>query len=165
VHEPRAEHALGLVLVVRPAQQPQILDRRLPAACHRLDVVELHVATAFAAPAALRHERAAPLVALPDRALDGIGDVTAVRGPALLPGSVGGAEAALLEGLALTPEALRQRLAHLLRRHLPPGELLEVADRLARRLLHREPGLVAARAQRRHFHPRHLAGPRTGRWF
>ena len=134
VHEPRAERALGLVLIVRPAQEAQVLDRGLAAPCERLDMVELHVPAPLAAPAALGHERAAPLVALPDLALDGVGEVTAPGGRALLARPVRGAEAALLEGGGHGLEAVRQGVIHLFRRHRPTRQLLEVVDGFTRGL-------------------------------
>jgi len=41
VHESRPERAIGLVLIVRPAAEPQIRDRRAAAFRNRFDMIEL----------------------------------------------------------------------------------------------------------------------------
>jgi hypothetical protein len=56
-------------LIVRPAAQPQIRDRGLPAARDRLDVIELQLPARFATPATPGDERAAIAVASADLAL------------------------------------------------------------------------------------------------
>jgi hypothetical protein len=63
----RRERALGLVSIVRPAQQVEILDGRLAAAADRLPMIELHEPTLRASSTRLAHERALSTVALVHR--------------------------------------------------------------------------------------------------
>src|SRR5882724_3404652 len=66
VHEPRAERALGQVLVVGAAEQSHIVDRRLASSCELVHVVELEHPPGLAAPAGRADVGAPALVALPD---------------------------------------------------------------------------------------------------
>src|SRR6185503_20299410 len=78
-HEPNAVRALCLVLIVRTAAQPHVVDRGLAAPGDRDLVIELEPLPRLAAPSRMAHERAAALVAPHDGALHVRGDVTASR--------------------------------------------------------------------------------------
>jgi hypothetical protein len=78
-HEVLAVHALGLVLVVRGAEQSQVVERRAAAAGDGHDVIDLQVRALAAAPPRGAQERALVAIALGDLAFQLGRDVTAVR--------------------------------------------------------------------------------------
>jgi hypothetical protein len=98
-HEPGSEGALGGVLVVGPAAQPQALRRGPAPARHRVHVVELQPGAGRAAATGLADESALAAIALPDGAPDLGREVPRVRARAPRPGArpAGGRELALLE--------------------------------------------------------------------
>src|SRR5215831_630533 len=65
-HEFLPERALGTILIVRPAPEPDAMDSRLAAARHFFDVVEFQLRARHTPPAGLAREGALPAVALPD---------------------------------------------------------------------------------------------------
>src|SRR5262249_7448510 len=73
-----AKYLLGLVLIVRPTSQPQILDRRLSPTGHGCDVVEFHAFAGVATTAGRADEGAAPAIAHPDCPFDLHADMTAI---------------------------------------------------------------------------------------
>src|SRR5262245_56028224 len=80
LHEPRAERPLGRVLVVPPAAEADVLDRRFAAAREFPDVIELDPRSRLTAMPGLAHERALAAVALPHGALHVGRDVADARG-------------------------------------------------------------------------------------
>src|SRR5882762_8655405 len=70
LHESGPENALGLVLVVRAASHPHVVDRRLPSSRQRFDMVEFEKPARLAARPLRAHEGALALIPLPDRAPD-----------------------------------------------------------------------------------------------
>ena len=97
---------LGDVLVVRAAEQPEVLDGRPPAMRDGHDVVHFELAAFFAAVAIRADERALAAVALPDRVADGVRNVAWVGGTspgvALAPAPAGCAARA--RGLSVAPQ-------------------------------------------------------------
>ena len=69
-HELDAEGALGFVLIVRPAAEPDTGSSGVTAPRDRLHVIELDPAALLAAVPVLAHERALPAVSRPHGALD-----------------------------------------------------------------------------------------------
>src|SRR5206468_13082475 len=97
---PGAERALGSVLIVRPAAQPDPRHAGPASARHLLDVIELEQLARRTAAPRLAHEGALPAVPLPHRPLDGSGDVTRVSARPPAPARPRGRrELALLEPL------------------------------------------------------------------
>jgi hypothetical protein len=74
-HEPSSKHALGFILVMCTAPQPNSCHRRGATPRYRFDVVEFEKLSGLASDSFRAHERALTLVALPDRAADCRGDV------------------------------------------------------------------------------------------
>jgi len=99
LHEPSAVRALGFVLVVSRAPEPEVRDRRLSTACHGDGVIELKELALLATTAFVVDMRT--LVAVPpaNGAADVCGDVPRVLGSLLRPhrGSIRRAIPALLE--------------------------------------------------------------------
>src|SRR6185436_7766738 len=77
-HEACAIRSLGFILVVRPAAQACVLDRRLATTRHGMHVVILEQSRLIAALSSGAHERALLSVALMDGASDFGRDVTRV---------------------------------------------------------------------------------------
>src|SRR5262249_26311466 len=75
LHEARAERALGLVLIVGAAPEPEVVGRGSAAARHRHDVVVFQECSCFATVFVRTDVRAAAIVALPHSTLDVGGDV------------------------------------------------------------------------------------------
>src|SRR4029077_2493752 len=69
-HELGAERALGFVLVVGAAAEPDVVHADSAAPRVGIDMIELQVCCRLAPVAVVAHERALATVALPDRALD-----------------------------------------------------------------------------------------------
>jgi hypothetical protein len=108
-HETLAVHAFGLELIVRRAEQPQVVDGRPAASRERLNVVVFEVRAFGAAPAAVAHERAPAPVTLGNRPPDLGGDVApGPRAPART-GALGGRETPVLE---LLHEIVERPLEH-----------------------------------------------------
>src|SRR5229473_372814 len=77
-HEGPAEVLFGLHEIVTLAEQPDVLDCRLASESHLEIVVELEPVRRAAYLSVSHRPGTAPLVALPDHALDGGGDVAIV---------------------------------------------------------------------------------------
>jgi len=149
VHEARPEHAIGFELVVRPASQSQILDRRSAAASHWLDVIELEESPGVAASAVVGDERAAAPIARPDFSLDVSWDRAAVGGCARLARSAGGRETALLRSCHHALQPGREGTLQVIRIETVTEEILDVPQQLMCGLAHRELNSVALRRAQR----------------
>ena len=161
-HELRTEGHLGRELVVGPAQQADVLRRRLSAAGDLEYVVELQVLRGLAAPPRLAHVRAAAAVAHPDFASHGHRHVAPRRlsrlarprtgaGPELLPLDLPGPlDDQPLDHRGLVP-----------RRHRVPQQRLGELDHVEGLLVDRHGHLKALRRNGSHRRPR--GGRRRGR--
>ncbi|MGH7730906.1 MAG: hypothetical protein ACRENJ_06595 [Candidatus Eiseniibacteriota bacterium] len=139
-HELCAERALGAVLVVSVAPQPDPFDGGLAPARDLRHVIELDELARLAPAAALTHVRALAAIALPDRAHDvrrnGAGARRRTRPTPLRVG--GRRELALLE---LADGQIERPLDHfgdVAGRDLVAEQLLEVAQLVVRTAAHRE---------------------------
>src|SRR5438552_2408995 len=157
VHEPGAKRALGRVLVVGAAAQPDAVHGRLATAGDGLGVVELQPAICRTAAAALTHERAAALIALPDGALDVRRDVARVgaRAPLARARPAGGSELAALELLDERVERTFEDFGDLSGPDLVTEQCLEVAQLVVGALPDCELEPEALRSQRRHLRSPH----------
>ena len=95
-HELGAERSLGLVLVVRPAEQPDPPDAGLSTPGVGLDVVEFQISALLTAMTGVTRERALAAIPLPHRPSNLGGDV-----PALCPGRPAATRLHGLSALAL----------------------------------------------------------------
>jgi len=152
-HELGAERALGFVLVVRPAQQPDPPDAGLPASGVGLDVVELQILALLTAMTGVTHERALAAIPLPHRPPDLRGDVPAIRPGKPTATRLHGRGALALQELLLgrSQREVEHRI-DIAGCHLMPEQVLDLTQQVMGLLSER--GLQGEAPGRRRRHPR-----------
>lgn len=134
-HEFGPEQALGLVLIMHAASQSQVLERRLAAARHGADVIELEPCLLFAAMPLIANERASRAVALPDFASDLGRDMPALGLASLNTRVLDGSELLLLEIAHQRLQGTLEHFGDITRGYGVTEKRLSLTEQLARLLI------------------------------